>query len=94
MGYWKDLLRSNTGVSSKTFVMVLAAIAGVFTLGVVVFILIVDLFTDKQIKTDLFGIAAVITAIATLIGASIYGKVSSEKYEPKAKPSQEPKEEF
>lgn len=81
MGYWTNLLNNNTGTSSKTFALVLSAIAGSFTLGVVALILLVDLFTDKKIETDLLGIAGVITAIATLVGATFIGKVQSEKHE-------------
>jgi len=79
--FFGSLIKSNTGVSSKSFVLVISALLGSLFILEIMFILIVDLFTDLTIDSDLMGLTAVIGAIGSFIGAVFYFKVKSEKTE-------------
>ena len=82
MPYWKQLFTNNTGKSSKTFALVYFAIVGGIAIICFPVMLFIDLFNPNlKIESDLYGIAAVITAIATLIGVVFLGKVKGEKSE-------------
>ena len=77
------LLRNNTGLSLKAFIAFSGIITSFIMVLTVVLVLIVDLFSSYKVETDLYGIAAVIGAIAGYIVAAIWGKVKSESYENK-----------
>jgi len=77
--YFKLLIKNNTGISSKSFVMILSAITGTIFIFSMLFLLFVDMFSDRQINSDMFGIAAIITAIGTFIGTVFWAKVRSER---------------
>lgn len=74
-----QLVKNNTGVSSKSFALVIGIIVGSLAIISFLVILFVDLFSDYQINTDLFGLAGIISAIATLISLLYWGKVRSER---------------
>ena len=73
------ILKSNTGYSSKTLTMLWAMAIGTIMFLIILFILLIDLFTDYSIKTDLYGIATVIGAISAFIVSTIAGKVYGDK---------------
>lgn len=73
------LITKNTGVSSNAFALVLASIAAFISLMSFIIILFVDLFTEYKINSDMYALAAVITAIGGLFAAAFYGKTQSDK---------------
>ena len=78
-----QLLANNTGVSLKAFTALSGVISSFLMVLCVIIVLVVDLFTNLKVETDLYGIAAVIGAIAGFTVAAIWGKVKSESYENK-----------
>ncbi len=73
------VIKSNNGYSSKTLTMLWAMAIGTIMFLIILFILLIDLFTDYSIKTDLYGIATVIGAISAFIVSTIAGKVYGDK---------------
>ena len=73
---FRNLIKSNTGYNSKTFIMLLGVI--------ITFILelsLIPLFYIAALNgliVNWLGIAAVITSIATLAGVVIWGKVKTD----------------
>ncbi|MFK5855232.1 MAG: hypothetical protein QM503_03810 [Bacteroidota bacterium] len=76
--YLVKLTTKNTGVSSRTFALIVVIILGVLIILSFMVILFVDLFTDLKIDTDMFGLAAIITAVGGLIGVVFWGKVKGD----------------
>lgn len=83
LDYADKLITKNTGTSSNAFALVLASVAAFFSLISFIIILFIDLFTEYKIDSDLYGLAAVITAIGGLFGVAFYGKTQSDKQEKK-----------
>lgn len=81
--YFDKIITNNTGKSSKTFGMVVTIIMSSMVMFIICIVLIVDLFTNYKVETDLYGIASLIASIGGLLVATIYGKVQGEKYERK-----------
>lgn len=77
--FLKDLITNDTGVSSKSFALVVATIVGGITSLAFVIMLFIDLFTNYVIGSDLYGMAAVITALGSFAAAIFWGKIKSEK---------------
>lgn len=77
----EKLITNNNGISSKSFGLVLITFMSVLLLSLVVIILIIDLFTDLKIETDLYGITTLIISISTLFLSAVYGKVKGDSYE-------------
>ena len=73
------LIKSNNGYSSKTLTMLWAMAVTTVMLLSIVLVLLIDLFTDYAITTDLYGIATVIGSIAGFAVATIVGKVYGDK---------------
>lgn len=80
--FFKLLIKNNTGVSMKNFILLLGAIL-VFISNIAFLILLyLDFFyINNNIKIDLYAYAATIGAIQSLLGLLLYLKVRSEKYE-------------
>ena len=74
-----NVIKSNTGYSSKTLTVLWAMAVGTIMFLVILIILLIDLFTDYSIKTDLYGIATLIGAISAFIVSTIAGKVYGDK---------------
>ena len=74
-----QIIRSNTGYSSKTLTMLWAMAVTTVMLLSIVLVLLIDLFTDYSVTTDLYGIATVIGSIAGFAVATIAGKVYGDK---------------
>lgn len=77
--YFNLLITNNTGVSLKAFMALSGMILASLMVLTIITTLIVDLFTNYKVDTDLYGIAAVIGAIAGFIVASVYGKLKGEE---------------
>lgn len=75
------LLKNNTGVSLKAFTALSGVISSSLLVLCIIIVLIVDLFSSYKIETDLYGIAAVIGAIAGYTVAAIWGKVKGDQDE-------------
>lgn len=83
MNYFNKLINNNTGVSSKNFFLVAVTIIGLILLLVPAIILLVEVFTNHTIATNLTGLAAYIGAVASLFATAGLTKAWSEKYEKK-----------
>ena len=81
--YLSNLIKNNTGISSKNFFLVSITIIGLILLIVPVIILIVEVLYNHTIKTDLNGMAAYIGAVAAIFTSAGITKAWSEKYERK-----------
>ena len=65
--YLDNAVKSNTGVSSLSLIVVAVGIMAVITLVVVCICLLVEVFTSHTIASSLDGYAAIIASIAGLI---------------------------
>lgn len=65
--YLDSAVKSNTGVSSLSLIVVAVGIMAVITLLVVCICLLVEVFTSHTIASSLDGYAAIIASIAGLI---------------------------
>lgn len=65
--YLDSAVKSNTGVSSLSLIVVAVGIMAVITLIVVCICLLVEVFTSHTIASSLDGYAAIIASIAGLI---------------------------
>ena len=65
--YLDSAVKSNTGVSSLSLIVVAVSIMAVITLLVVCICLLVEVFTSHTIASSLDGYAAIIASIAGLI---------------------------
>ena len=66
MKFFKKLITNNTGVSSKSFFLVIVTIIGFILLIVPAIILIIEVCVNKTIQTDLNGLAAYIGAVGVI----------------------------
>lgn len=82
-----QLIRNNTGVSSKNFFLVSVTIIGLILLLVPAIVLLVEVFNNHTITTSLEGMAAYIGAVAGVFASAGITKAWSEKYEHKPKDS-------
>ena len=73
-----NLLKNNTGVSLKAFVALLGIANATLMVLSVIIVLIVDLLDNFKIDSDLYGVAALIGAIAGFVVAAVWGKVKGE----------------
>lgn len=74
-----QIIRSNTGYSSKTLTMLWAMTVSTLLFLTIIVIVTVDLFTDYSVDTDLYGISAVIGGITMFAISAIAGKVYGDK---------------
>lgn len=81
MSFLKQLIKNNTGVSIKGFLALSGMFIAFLMVLTIIIILIVDLFSNYKVDTDLYGIAALIGSIAGFVLAAVWGKVKSESYE-------------
>lgn len=80
--FWQ-LVRNNTGVSSKNFFLVSVTIVGIILLLVPAIVLLVEVFNNHTINTNLEGMAAYIAAVAGVFASAGITKAWSEKYDNK-----------
>ena len=76
-----NLIKNNTGISSKNFFLVVVTIIGCILLLIPAIILLVEIFTTHTIATDLSGMAQYIGAVAGIFASAGITKAWSEKYE-------------
>lgn len=79
--FFRKLIENNTGVSSKNFFLVCVTLIGCLTILTFNVALIIEVIYTHTITTDLVGMAACFTAIASgFIGAG-FAKVKGDKNE-------------
>lgn len=83
MSFLKQLIKNNTGISIKGFLALSGMFIAFLMVLTIIIILIVDLFSNYKVDTDLYGIAALVGSIAGFVLAAVWGKVKSESYENK-----------
>lgn len=76
-----NLIKNNTGISSKNFFLVILTIIGCILLIIPAIILLVEIFFNHTITTDLTGLATYIGAVASIFATAGLTKTWSEKYE-------------
>lgn len=81
MCYIGKLIKNNTGVSSKNFFLVVVTIIGCILLIIPAIILIIEVFYNHTITTNLEGMAAYIAAVAAIFTSAGITKAWSERYE-------------
>ena len=81
MEFIKNLIKNNTGVSSKNFFLVVVTIIGLILLLVPAIILLIEVTINHTISTDLNGLAAYIASVAGIFASAGITKAWSEKYE-------------
>lgn len=81
--YLVNLIRINSGDSSKSFLLVTVGFTCVFLLLVVGICMLWDVFTNGHLKTDLTGLAAYIASVAGLVASVLVPKVWGERSENK-----------
>ena len=79
MKFFKNLITNNTGVSSKSFFLVVVTIIGFILLIVPAIILIVEICVNKTIQTDLNGLAAYIGAVGVIFTSAGITKVWGDR---------------
>jgi hypothetical protein len=82
-GFLKKLVQNNTGVSSKNFFLVAVTFIGLFLLLIPAIVLLVEIFYNHTIQTNLQGMAAYIGSVAGVFATAGITKAWSEKYENK-----------
>ena len=80
-GFLSKLIRSNSGISSKNFFLVVVTLIGCLLLLVPGITLLIEVIFTHTIATDLTGMAAYIGAVATLFATAGITKAWSEKFE-------------
>ena len=81
MKFFRKLITNNTGISSKSFFLVVVTIIGFILLIVPAVVLIIEVCVNKTIQTDLNGLAAYIAAVAGVFTSAGITKAWSEKFE-------------
>ena len=81
MNYFSKLVSNNTGVSSKSFFLVVITIIGCLLLLVPVFALSIEAFYTHTIATDLSSMADYIGSVASLFATAGMTKAWSGKCE-------------
>jgi len=76
-----DIIRNNTGVSSKNFFLVAVTLIGFVLLIIPAIVLVVEIAFNHTIQSDLNGMAAYIGSVAGLFATAGITKAWSEKYE-------------
>lgn len=76
-----DLIRTNSGTSSKAFFLVSVTLAGCVILLAVAFVLVFEVVKSGTIRTDLGGLAAFIGAVAGLFATAGATKAFGERNE-------------
>jgi hypothetical protein len=74
-----ELITANTGVSSKSFFLVVTTLCGICLLLVPAIVLIIEVIFNHTIHTDLNGVAAYIASVAGLFATAGLTKAWSEK---------------
>lgn len=73
------LIKSNNGYSSKTLTMFWAMAISTILFIAIIIVVLVDLFTNYSVETDLYGVSAIIGGITMFAISAIAGKVYGDK---------------
>lgn len=79
MKFLKQVVTNNTGVSSKSFVMVSGMLLAAEVTQVMLVLTILDFIKSNELNYT--GISLLLGALATFVLGSAWGKVKSEEYE-------------
>lgn len=79
--YFELLVKNGSGVSSKSFFLVVVTIIGCILLLVPAAILLIEVICNHTIATDLNGLAAYIAAVATVFTSVGITKAWGERNE-------------
>ena len=86
---YNNIVRNNTGYSSKNYFLVWVTNIGLFLLLVAGIVLLVDVFYDGTVTADLSGMAQFVGAVAGVFASAGVTKAWSEKFEHHDKPESE-----
>lgn len=81
--YITELIRVDSGHSSKAFFLVAVTLIGCVLLLCVAFVLIWEVMNSNTIHTDLMGLSAFVGSVASLFATAGITKVCSERKEKK-----------
>lgn len=87
INYIDQLIRANTGVSMKSAFMFSILVIGILLLLSVATVVLVDVFRDGKVDTDLNGLSVFVGSISSLFVTAGLTKVLGEKYEQKDPPT-------
>ena len=79
--YLTELVRVNSGHSSKAFFLVAVTLIGCLLLFCVAFVMVWEVVTNGTIRTDLMGLSAFVGSVASLFVTAGITKVYGEKKE-------------
>ena len=68
-GFWGNLVRTNTGVSSLNFFLIAVTLVGVALLVTAMFAIIWEVVHNNMVQSDISGWAAFIGAVGTLFAS-------------------------
>lgn len=77
--FLSKLIKSNNGYSSKTLTMLWAMAISTILFIAIIIVVLVDLFTNYSVETDLYGVSAIIGGITMFAISAIAGKVYGDK---------------
>lgn len=78
-GFLLKVIKSNNGYSSKTLTMLWAMAISTILFIAIIIVVLVDLFTNYSVETDLYGVSATIGGITMFAISAIAGKVYGDK---------------
>lgn len=69
-GFWGSLVRTNTGVSSLNFYLIMTTLVGIALLGLVIFAVGWEVIHNNTVQSDISGWAQFVGAVATLFASA------------------------
>lgn len=78
MGFWRNLVEKDSGTSSKSFFLVATTVVGIILLMVPAIVMLIEVWFNHTITTDLNGMAAYIGSVAALFASAGITKAWSE----------------
>ena len=69
-GFWGLLVRTNTGVSSLNFYLIMTTLVGIALLMLVIFAITWEVIHNNTVQSDINGWAAFVGAVATLFASA------------------------
>ena len=69
-GFWGSLVRTNTGVSSLNFYLIMTTLVGICLLMLVIFAITWEVIHNDTVQSDINGWAAFVGAVATLFASA------------------------
>jgi hypothetical protein len=69
-GFWGSLVRTNTGVSSLNFFLIMTTLVGIALLALVIFAIVWEVVHNNVVQSDIGGWAQFVGAVATLFASA------------------------